>query len=73
MAEFESMVKSMNKQKEFKEKTQESNLEELEMIPWVNKPRLQWEISVNWESSQILNLQNQIDSLDNRVTALENA
>ena len=74
MAEFESLVTKMNKQKEFKEVIEEQEpVLDVEMIPWVDKPRLQQEISVSWNTWEIANLQAQIDSLDARVTALENA
>ncbi len=73
MAEFEKMVKSMNKVKEFKEVVEEQEpVSMVEMIPWVDKPRLIWNISVDWDNADIANLQAQIDSLDARVTALEN-
>lgn len=76
MAEFESLVKEMNKQKEYKPETLESDNNFVrfwnEWIPWVDKPRLQWEISVDWDNASVSNLQSQIDSLDSRVTALEN-
>jgi len=73
MAEFESLVKQMNKQKEFKEVIEEQEpILEVEMIPWVDKPRLQWNISVDWDNADIVNLQAQIDPLDARITALEN-
>lgn len=67
-------IQKMNKQGEYKEslileeQEQENNL----MIPWVNEPRLQQEISISWDTWETVNLQNQIDSLDARVTALEN-
>lgn len=73
MAEFKSLIDKMNKQKEFKEELEiEKVQEQIEQIPWVDKPQLQWEISVSWETAAIANLQSQVDSLDSRVTALEN-
>lgn len=77
MAEFESLVDKLNKQKEYKPDIIEEETALIwfteEWIPWVDKPRLQWEISVDWDNAWILNLQIQIDDLDARVTALENA
>lgn len=74
MAEFKSLIDKMNKQKEYKEDLiiEEEVVIETDTIPWVNAPRLQGSISVSWESSEIVNLQSQIDSLDSRVDALEN-
>lgn len=43
-----------------------------EIIPWVNNPQLQADISIEGNISWIDNLQDQIDDLDVRVTALEN-
>lgn len=76
MAEFESLVKEMNKQKEYKPETLESDNNFVrfwnEWIPWVDKPRLQWDISVDISEDWMTNLQSQITALDWRVTALEN-
>ena len=47
MAEFEKMVKSMNKVKEFKETLEKEEIREPDLIPWVDKPRLQEEISID--------------------------
>lgn len=48
MAEFKSLVDKMNKQKEFKEELEIEELQEqVEQIPWVDKPQLQWSISIS--------------------------
>jgi len=72
MTWFKSLVDKMNKQKEFKNWIDEELTQEIELIPWVDKPQLQDTISVRWTVSQaqIDDLQTQIDSLDARVTAL---
>lgn len=77
MVIFDDMVKSMNKKWEYKSEILHDVSEKFEEVPWIDKPQLQWDISVSWWGaaiadlqSQIDSLQSQIDSLDSRVTAL---
>lgn len=47
MAEFENLIKDMNKQKEYKSELEIINEEKFDSIPWVNIPQLQSDISIS--------------------------
>lgn len=44
---FDSMVKTMNKKWEYKSEVIKDVSVKLDEIPWVNKPQLQWDISIS--------------------------
>lgn len=69
------VIKEVKPEKEFKAPYLKDYREptfEFDEIPWVNEEQLIWDISVNWDNSTTTDLQNQINSLDSRVSALEN-